>query len=170
MPTGEHSGKAIFNIDDDYIGSHTWANAGMPLKRFLATATPCYLVEKLFKKPYQIDDTDIDNFFKSIYSEYRERIKELLFNAEDNDFDFKEIIRNAYDAVINNEQCLSMDFMYHNESTFEFFEKLFDSNWYESSVFSKKINPEFTQLEEYIKSFQKAMVETFFSNKKEATV
>ncbi|MDH2636865.1 hypothetical protein QDS01_18300 [Acinetobacter nosocomialis] len=169
MPTGKHSGKVIFNIDDDYLGSNTWANTGMPLKEFLATARPAYLVEKLFKKPYQIDDTDLDNFLKFIYKEYREQIKERLFNKnEDDDFNFHDILRNAYNAVIRNEHYLSMDFMYHNESTFEFFEKLFDSNWYESSIFKKVINPEFIKLEGYIKSFQKAMVETFFSQEKGA--
>lgn len=170
MPTGEKSGKVVFNIDDDYVGSYTWSNMGMPLKEFLATATPSYLVEKLFKKPYQVDDTDLESFLKFIYREYRDRIKELLFSDEDEHSNFHDILRYGYDAVINNEHCLGMDFMYHNESTFEFFEKIFGSNWYEGSVFQKKINPEFIQLEEYIKAFQKAMKETFYSTNGENNV
>ncbi|MBF6954949.1 hypothetical protein [Acinetobacter baumannii] len=168
MPTGEHSGKAIFNIDDDYLGSHTWANTGMPLKEFLATARPAYLVEKLFKKPYQIDDTDLDNFLKFIYKEHRERIKELLFNDNNETYSFHDILRDAYNAVKYNEHCLSMDFLYHNDCTCAFFQKVIDLNWYETTVFKKKINPEFIKLEDYIKSFQKAMVETFFSQEKGA--
>ncbi|WP_454667877.1 hypothetical protein [Acinetobacter calcoaceticus] len=170
MPTGEKSGKVVFNIDDDYLGSYTWSNMGMPLKEFLATATPSYLVEKLFKKPYQVDDTDLESFLKSIYREYKDRIKELLFSDEEEDSNFHDILRYAYEAVINNEHCLGMDFMYHNESTYEFFEKIFGSNWYEGSVFQKKINPEFIQLEEYIKAFQKAMKETFYCTNGETNV
>lgn len=159
-PTSETSGQVYINIDNDHVSTYYWSHAGKPILDFLAGTSPDYLISKFF--PFlepTISDPDYKNFLSHIKKEYGDEIRELYQN--DKDGKFKNLLRNAYSAVLHQES-LTEDFLYNDSETFQFFEML-GVDWGDIRLLPKLDNPKYMQMFEYfdfIKKILKANLST----------
>lgn len=156
-PTSETSGQVYINIDNDHVSTYYWSHAGRPILDFLSTASTGYLIEKFFPKlEPTVCDSNFKNFLIHIKREYGEEIRNLYVN--DQEGKFKQALRDAYDAVLNEE--LTEEFLYNDSDTFALFE-LLGVSWFETHLLPRLDNPKYMQMFEYFECIKKTIKANF---------